>query len=93
MAGLNPEDFRRYCENDFVNCIFIFAMSQGLLEKNPERRLTWKRIIDHEFIRDQINIDNTRGEFSLAKELSPSQELLREKQRQNYQKKVQVYSK
>ncbi|OXA57201.1 Serine/threonine-protein kinase 36 [Folsomia candida] len=65
---------------------------KGLLEKLPERRITWDQILDHPFIRDHARIDNTRGEFSLAKALSPSQELLREKQKQTIQKKMHEYS-
>ncbi|CAL8081595.1 unnamed protein product [Orchesella dallaii] len=66
---------------------------QGLLEKNPQKRLTWPSLLSHAFVRDGLYIENTNDDFSLTKVLSPSQELAKETQRQHLERKLQGYSK
>ncbi|CAG7731660.1 unnamed protein product, partial [Allacma fusca] len=62
---------------------------EGLLEKDPQKRLTWPELLDHPFIHNFMLDVKPEEKFSLTKALSPSQELEKEKQRQVLQKRIQ----
>lgn len=55
---------------------------EGLLKKDPSMRLTWPQIIEHPYIKDNLLIlENIRTERPLTEDLTKSQLIRKEKQR------------
>jgi len=60
--------------------------------KTPEERLSWPHLLTHAFVKDGVKVENKNDQFSLTRVLSPSQELAKEHQRQNLERKLANYS-
>lgn len=55
---------------------------EGLLKKEPRMRLTWPQIVEHPYIKDNLLIlDNNKAERPLTEDLTTSQLIRKEKQR------------
>lgn len=56
---------------------------QGLLKKDPKMRLTWPQILDHPYVKDKILIiSNKTAERPLTEDLTMSQQIRKDKQRE-----------
>lgn len=55
---------------------------EGLLKKEPRMRLTWPQIVEHPYVKDNLVIlDNSKAERPLTEDLTKSQLIRKEKQR------------
>lgn len=55
---------------------------EGLLKKEPRMRLTWPQIVEHPYVKDNLVIlDNSKAERPLTEDLTTSQLIRKEKQR------------
>ena len=64
------------------------SLLQGLLEKDPKRRLNWPDVLQHSYLNDHPKIKEcSKAEMEFTRELTESQELAKEMQRQDKAKK------
>ena len=65
------------------------ALLKGILEKDPKRRLNWPDLLQHSYLNDHPKIKEcSRAEMEFTRELTESQELAKEMQRQDKAKKL-----
>nr|CAH0111353.1 unnamed protein product [Daphnia galeata] len=67
-----------------------FNLLQGLLEKDPRRRLTWPHLLEHPFLENKVLLppEKLRPQLPLTTALTASQELAKEIQRQDLSQKM-----
>lgn len=65
---------------------------KGLLNKDPKKRLNWPDLLNHPYVRGKLTIDWSVAEYALTKALSPSQELVKESERQHLQNELEQCS-
>ena len=65
------------------------ALLQGLLEKDPKRRFNWIEILNHDYLKDNVKIQEClKMNMEFTSQLTESQELAKEIQRQDKAKKL-----
>lgn len=58
------------------------SLLRGLLQKDPKTRLKWQQIVEHPYVKDNLVIlDNDQTERPLTQDLTTSQQIRKEKQR------------
>lgn len=63
-------------------CEVLKSFLQGLLRKEAKMRFTWPQIIEHPYMKDNLMIlDDNRSERPLTEDLTTSQQIRKEKQR------------
>ncbi|XP_071450812.1 serine/threonine-protein kinase fused [Hetaerina americana] len=79
-GAINWPDFISETCKDFL---------QGLLQKDPKKRLTWPELLDHPFVKGRVIIAENEEAFSLTLRLTTSQEMEKERQKEGLQKQQQ----
>ncbi|XP_046390467.1 serine/threonine-protein kinase fused [Ischnura elegans] len=63
---------------------------QGLLQKDPKKRLSWPELLDHPFVKGRVIIAENEEAYPLTLRLTTSQEMEKERQKEGLQKLQQA---